>query len=272
MSAKGNYTVVRKLQIYCILAITLWTMGPIANATAGKWGFPFCAGERLVFNVKWGLIPAGEATLEIRNGQKGGIPVFHFVMKARTYSYVDLFYKVRDRIDAYTDTHLTHSLLYVKKNRGRKKRDITVQFDWKQKKAHYIKNGRKRKTISVPSGAFDPLSMFYAFRSKELKVGKTIELPVCDGKKCIQANALVAKREKITIGDKEYETFLVIPRMRGIGGVFEKSKDARLRIWVTADSARLPVRIKSKVIVGSFVAELKHAHVPGYCLTNVRME
>jgi hypothetical protein len=48
----------------------------------------------------------------------------------------------------------------------------------------------------------------------------------------------------------------VEPQLKHIGGVFKKSKDARLQIWVTTDKRHLPVRIKSKVIVGSFVAEL----------------
>jgi len=48
----------------------------------------------------------------------------------------------------------------------------------------------------------------------------------------------------------------VEPEIRHIGGVFEKSKDAKLNVWVTADERRLPVKITSKVIIGSFVAEL----------------
>jgi hypothetical protein len=38
--------------------------------------------------------------------------------------------------------------------------------------------------------------------------------------------------------------------------VFEKSENAKIQIWVTADKRRMPVKIKSKVLVGSFVGEL----------------
>jgi hypothetical protein len=41
-----------------------------------------------------------------------------------------------------------------------------------------------------------------------------------------------------------------------IGGVFEKSKNARIRLWVTADERRILVKVKSKVVVGSFTGEL----------------
>jgi hypothetical protein len=48
----------------------------------------------------------------------------------------------------------------------------------------------------------------------------------------------------------------VEPSLEHVGGVFEKSKDAKVQIWVTADARRIPVKIKSKVAVGSFVGEL----------------
>jgi len=44
-----------------------------------------------------------------------------------------------------------------------------------------------------------------------------------------------------------------------VGGVFEKTKDAKIHIWVTADERRIPVRIKSKVAIGSFIGELTSA-------------
>lgn len=70
------------------------------------------------------------------------------------------------------------------------------------------------------------------------------------------ARAKVVKREEIKVGGVTYDTFLVEPEMENIGGVFEKSRNAKLQIWVTADNRRIPLRIKSKVKVGSFVAEL----------------
>jgi hypothetical protein len=46
------------------------------------------------------------------------------------------------------------------------------------------------------------------------------------------------------------------PELGDIGGLFEKIKNAKLQIRVTADSRRIPFRIESSVKVGSFVAEL----------------
>ena len=58
------------------------------------------------------------------------------------------------------------------------------------------------------------------------------------------------------VGEVLYDTYLVIPDLEHVGGVFEKSREAKVRIWVTADERRIPVRFESEVIVGSFIAEL----------------
>jgi len=105
-------------------------------------------------------------------------------------------------------------------------------------------------------GTFDPLSVFYAFRLHDLDTQLEYSIPLTDGKKCILGKAKVIKREEIKVGSVTYDAFLVEPKMENIGGVFEKSRDAKLQIWVTADNRRIPLRIKSKVKVGSFVADL----------------
>jgi len=218
--------------------------------------FPFHSGERLKFHVRWGPIPAGNSVLEVLPSETvDGMQCNHFVMTARTNSFADLFYKVRSRIDAYTDLEMTHSVLYKNRKKGRNKRNIIVNFDWEKKEALYSDFGKKRKPVSILPGTFDPLSVFYYFRLTDLKVNREIESPVTDGKKCITGKTRVIKRETIQVLGKSYDTYLVEPELSHLRGVFEKSKNARLQIWVTKDS-RTPVRIKSKVFVGSFVAEL----------------
>ncbi|HJX33958.1 MAG TPA: DUF3108 domain-containing protein, partial [Desulfatiglandales bacterium] len=82
------------------------------------------------------------------------------------------------------------------------------------------------------------------------------DIPISDGKKCLIGKAKVIKREEIKLGGIPYDTFLVEPEMEHVGGVFEKSKNAKIQIWVTADNRLIPLRIKSKVKVGSFVADI----------------
>lgn len=227
------------------------------NAAENKVAIPFRPGEKLFFEVRWEFITAGNAVLQILpikeiNDQK----VFTFHMTARTTKYVDVFYKVRDTYESYADIKMNHSLHYRKIKKGHRKKDATVKFDWDKNEALYTSPGEIWEPIPLLEGAFDPLSVFYAFRTHHLEVGKEILAPVSDGKKCVEGIARVLKKERIKVKMGEYDAYLVEPDTKDIGGVFEKSKDAKLKIWVTADEKKIPLMIKSKVVVGSFIAEL----------------
>jgi hypothetical protein len=255
-SSNGHCGKIRPL-FFAFIATAFIIFVFISNSNADENTFPFHSGEKLTLQAKWGLIVAGEAVLEVLPVETlNGIKSCHFVMTAKTYPFIDFFYKVRDKIDSYTDVVMTHSILYKEQKRGRSKKDGVVDFNWEKKEAKYSKNGKMRRLVSILPGSFDPLSVFYAFRIHELKEGLVIKVPVTDGKKCVMGIARVIKREKINVAGRTYDTYLVEPDLEHIGGVFEKSKNAKLQIWVTADKRRIPVRIKSKVIVGDFVGEL----------------
>lgn len=222
---------------------------------------PFLPAERLVFELKWTFIPAGEAVLEVLPFEKvNGGDAYHFVLTANSNSFVDTFYKVRDRIDAYADIQMNGSILYHKKQReGSTKRDIEVIFDQKNLRAYYHRMGKDKREIKIVPGTFDPLSVFFFARTTKLSVGMYIRRPVSDGKKVVIGKAKVVKREKITVPAGNFDTFLLEPELADIGGIFEKSKDAKIQVWVTADRRCIPVKIESSVSVGRFKGELVKA-------------
>jgi hypothetical protein len=154
---------------------------------------------------------------------------------------------------------MTHSLYYAKKQReGKTKKNIFVKFYWDQNKAVYndILKGKKRRPISLLPGAFDPLSIFYFARGLPMKTNMVLERPVTDGKKCVIGQTRIVKRETVTVKAGTFDTFLIMPELKHIGGVFKKSKNAKIEIWVTADEKKIPVKLTSEVVVGKFSAEL----------------
>ncbi len=251
------------------LAALLAFVALTTAAPAPAWdGLPFCAGERLTYDLRWSAISAGQASIEVLpESDVDGAPALHFRMRAKTTSFVDVFYKVRDNVDAFTDPTLSRSLLYRKKQReGSYKRDITVRFFWDAMKAQYsnVINGPK-EPIAVYDGTFDPLSVFYAFRVMPLSVGSAVYRPVTDGVKCVLGRAEVVARETVEVPAGSFDCYVVEPDLSHVGGVFKKSEDATLRVWVTADCRRIPVRISSKVVVGSFHALLTSIEAPFGC-------
>jgi hypothetical protein len=226
----------------------------LANPMAGR----LTPGEKLTYALRWGNIPAGELQLEILPITTiQGKEAFHFVMTAKSNSAVDIFVKIRDRIDAFADTRMTHSFYYLKGQHGDRKRKETIEFNWYESKAHYTDSGQRYEPIELQPGSLDPLSAFYFARMMISENNPRVECPVTDGKRIFMGNASVVRRETITLNNgKTYDTFCLKPDLGLLGGIFKKSEDPHLLLWVTADEKRIPVQIKSKVKVGHFVGEL----------------
>jgi hypothetical protein len=243
-----------------IIAISIYftlTATGLANSTVNR----LMPGEKLTYELRWENIPAGVLQLEIRPIITiGGTRTYHFVMTARSNSAVDFFVKIRDRIDAYADTGMTHSIYYQKGQSGERKRDEVIEFDWEESKARYTDTGRTHAPIELIPGSFDPLSAFYFTRMMISEQNPKVERPVTDGKRSFMGNTSMVRRETITLKNgKTYDTYCLKPDMGLFGGVFKESKNAQMLVWVTADEKRIPVQIKSKVKVGHFIGELVSA-------------
>lgn len=247
------------MEVFILCGVIIFLrIGPqyTSQAFAGS-PMPFAPGERLRFQLRWTVVPAGKAIMEVLPMKTiDGTPVYHFRLTAKSNAFVDIFYKVRDRIDAYASANMTHAVRYHhKQHEGKTRRDVKVEFDWEKEKARYS-NGKTNKKIDIIPGTFDPLSVFYYTRMMKYKENDVIECPVSDGKKCVYGMAHIVKKETITIPSGTYETYLIEPDLKHVGGVFEKDKNAKIKLWVTADERRIPVKIASRVAIGSFVGEL----------------
>jgi hypothetical protein len=219
----------------------------------------FAPGEKLTYDLGWQFIVAGRATLEVFPDREfEGRKVRKFRMTARTHSVVDHLFKVRDTLTSITEYDVSRALAYKKIQReGDEQRDETVHFDWENLQAHYHEElSDNRKTTPIRHGTLDPLSAFYYVRNQSFDVGSVLEGPLTDGQKCKIAQIKVVERDTIKVNGTRYDAFKLVPDIKDLGGVFKKSSSAKMEIWCTADHRHIPVLLKSKVIIGSFKAEL----------------
>lgn len=233
---------------------------------------PFYQGEKLSYLISWSFIPAGRATLEIAHAQDDA-PAgtkYHFIMTAHTLPAIAVFYPYQERIESYVTGDLHHSLLYKKRQESGHPRDIIVRLNQESGTVQYSNFGQSETPILVPSETLDPLSSLYYIRSQQLTTPFTLERPVTDGKKLTLGTAKFIKKELLTLHGKTYQTIKVEPDLRDVKGVFEKSPGATMYIWLTDDNRKLLVKLKSKVRVGSFIAELieEESVIPGAPASN----
>jgi hypothetical protein len=236
---------------------------PAQEADSQLPAFPFMPGEKLHYSVYWSGIKAAEATLEIKPMDfADGAPAWHFMMTAKTTGIAAAIYPLQDRMNSRAAADMTRALNYIEHSRKRfSESTLSITFDWDAHTAHTVKKNKQR-TVELKPGAFDPLSIFYFFRMQKLGEGVVLSRPVADRKRCISGVAHVRERQTIHSGGREWDTWLVEPDLRQIEGVYEKHPDARMQIWVSADERRIPVKVTSKVTLGSFTAELEGMEFP----------
>jgi hypothetical protein len=97
------------------------------------------------------------------------------------------------------------------------------------------------------------LSAFYYIRTQPLEVGDTLELAAVSGKKKYNLRVICHRRETIEVAAGKFRTLVVEPILKEDGLFKAKGK---LTIWLTDDDAHLPVKMQSKIPVGSIKSEL----------------
>lgn len=220
------------------------------------------AGETLEFEVRWGVIPAGRATLKVRDAGEGRLS---FQAEAETLAYVSTIYPVRERIESTVLLPGLQALRYrqdSKEGWGRAK-ESEILFDPVQGVARYFRDQEAKKSLLVPPGVQDPLSCFYAYRSLDLPDDDEVRLDVTDGKKLITGVVRVLGREEVETPAGTFRTVRIEPILEDLGGIFKKSPGARIFVWITDDEWRRPVKLQSKVVIGHFTAELTRVSHPG---------
>lgn len=229
-----------------------------STAEDNQMALPFSEGEKLSYDIYWGFIKVGETVMEVMpHSVFQNNPVRHFRIETRTTPLIDLVYKVRSRIDAFTDLGMNHSVLFKKNHReAGVHRKVVVAFDWETRKAVYLNSGRQEQATEIPPGTFDPLGILYYARTQNFDTADEFERPVTDGKKYVIGRGSLIKKERIAIRGKDYETYVIQPDMIGIEGLFEENQNARFTLWLNSDDSRTPVKINIEVFIGTIVCEL----------------
>lgn len=219
-------------------------------------------GEKLTFNIKYGVISAAEATLSINSSTLDDKPVWLIASNAKTYSFFDSMFKVRDTVQSWWEKENLRSLRFSKRlNEGNYKQYRVHHYDHANNTSVYqrwnFKKGLFRtKTIPIPTNTQDILSAFYYTRQQELAPGKTVLIDVTTDGQSYKTAVVVHRRETIDSIFGKKSCLVIEPKLRG-EAVFKQS--GRILIWVTDDEYKIPLKMISEITFGHFTALLKAA-------------
>lgn len=216
--------------------------------------------EKVTMAVSWGLMSVGEATLGVdKIVIFNGRPAYHLVSEARSNSFCDTFYPVRDLNESWLDARTLTSLGYSKKLReGGFFRDQWVLYD-RDAGTFASRTTNKDGSFSVrvgtiPAQVQDVLSSVFYTRAQELPDGGQVVVDVNTPDNWPLV-VKVTKREPVKTGAGKLPAVLVEPAMRREGLFIQKGK--RLQLWLSDDAARRPLLMKVEVFFGHVTAVLR---------------
>ncbi len=215
----------------------------------------FTTGEELKFDLKYGFIKAGEATMSIPEHKIiSGRDTYHVVFRAQSSRTFSKFFRVDDRYETFLDLEGIHPWRFEQHIReGGYRRDAEVTFDHARGVAI---DGDKE--YAIPPFVHDIVSAFYFVRTQDLSRmhdGEVIKLQNFFNGKVNPLDVRLVKRERIETPAGTFNALKIEPLVQE-GGLFKS--EGRLFLWLTDDERHIPIRVESKVVVGSIRAELTH--------------
>lgn len=217
------------------------------------------SGEWFKFRIHYGIINAGFATLELKEGVKNNKKVYHAIGKGYTTGMSRFFFKVDDTYESYFDkvsnkpfqfTRKIDEGGYTKNQEGFFKQDvnkITVK-DYKNK---------TEKTFSVSENVQDIISTFYFLRNHpnvdKLKVGESIVVDMFFDDETFKFKLKFMGREELKTKFGTVSSMIFRPLVQS-GRVFKEEES--LTVWISDDENKIPLRIKANLAVGSIKADL----------------
>jgi hypothetical protein len=239
----------------------------------------FREGERLVYDVTWLGLKAGEATLEVQGVVSvDGHQAYHLVTMAQSAPVISKIYRVDDRTESFLQTTPMRALQFDKNLReGRYRHNSQTVFDQDKGIAtfRYLDFSKVPKDITrqdeaerygkyvtqefpLSPGSLDELSVLYYVRTLPLQSSTTVTAKVFASRKNWELEVRVLGRETLETALGRRETLKVEPLLK-YEGIFQRK--GRMIVWLTDDAERIPVQMQSEIVIGSFMTILTRREV-----------
>jgi hypothetical protein len=216
----------------------------------------FQAGESTTFKVYYTLagvyIAAGEAVFTVVLEDLNGKPVYHVTGTGKNFSFLDNFFKVRDKYESFIDTATLQPLKFIRNvSEGSYKKYENISFN---KTAHTaITNAGVFKT---PDCIQDVLSTMYYARNidfDKMKPGDKIPFSMFLDNQVYNLYIRYVGKETIKTKYGKFHAIKIKPLLIK-GTIFEGGE--KMTVWISDDENHIPVRVESPISVGSVKVDM----------------
>ncbi|MGE0130154.1 MAG: DUF3108 domain-containing protein [Blastocatellales bacterium] len=215
--------------------------------------YPFVVGERLNYEISWGNFSSvGKASFEVRQqGSLNGNRVFDFFGEASSVGAARTLINVNDQVSSLA---LMDSLVPVRTDlrlrEGKRLKQVTTTYDWSKNQAS-LSSGTQTE---IRPGSYDLVSLFYAIRAADLKVGAMRDFIFLDANNRLQmVTVKIIKQESIggPMGTRDaLQIDILAP---------EPARLLLAQVWISNDAHRLPLYIVTRARFGELRFQMTSA-------------
>jgi len=233
---------------------TVWPAEPVPRSSRAAARI-LAPGEKLRYAVSWsGGIGIGTLELALEPGD--GRACCRILARVRDHGLFRLFYPVDDTfvtlMDATTGLPVDYRVVQVEGHAGKTTRRRT-RFDQDRFEAWYRKNTQPPLRVDTAGPVHNEFTAFYATRTAPMRPGARFVVPTFADRRRHLVEVQVADGGALDTRFGRVRVWRVLPRMP-FKGLYDKTGDTVL--YLSADDCRVPVRIESKIAVGSLRADL----------------
>jgi hypothetical protein len=214
----------------------------------------FGVGERLVFDVNYGFLTAGEAVISIPGlDTLDGRACYRVVFEVNSLPSFSWIYRVEDRYYTFIDVAAIMPWRFEQHIReGNYRRDFVADFD----QYHHLAKTTEGD-YAVPPYVHDIMSAFFYARTMDYSQSKPGDVFTLFNFYKDKTNELGVKflgRQELEVEAGTFRTIVVEPMVKE-GGLFKS--EGRIVVWMTDDDLKVPIRVNTKVVIGSIDTELR---------------
>ena len=228
---------------------------PLGRLSQALLAVNYAGYEELRYDISWtGGIKIGELMLRVRPLEEP--ERFRIIAKVQDYGVFRFFYPVNDTF--ITDVQGPQRLPSIYKvhqlegHGGAETRRLT-RYDQQGLKVYYRRDQEPEQVFTISGPVQNEFSSFFGMRAMPLDPGNLFLVPTFSDGKRHEVRVQVLGREQVDSIFGLVQTVKVLPKME-FRGLYDKNGDTV--IWFTDDPCRVPVRINSRILIGSLTAEL----------------
>ncbi len=224
----------------CALVPCVALATPLQQPTANR----FPAPEKLTYQVEWRLINAGTATVQLLRGNPLG---WNLNVNIESAGLVSRLFRVSDSYKVIASNRFCVSSGVLDAQEGKRHSISRFNFDSARRKIIFEERDvvanrvSVKKELDAAACTYEIVGALASLRTMNLEPGKSIVLPVTDGKKSAPTRIEAQSRDKISVNGKSYNA------IRYEAFVFDNviyKRRGRLLIWLSDDADRIPVQFR----------------------------